>query len=150
VITMIITSDRQRRSAGRDPNLGCGRPLRPGDAWTCDRIQAVINDGPNCERNLHPLCEWCEPPKTEADVHDKSRLAQAAAPRGHQAGAKGAAFAGHLCQRVETSDGWRMGAEGAGHPEHFQPRRRVIGRIPQPGISACSLITRCEYLGVTT
>jgi HNH endonuclease len=42
-------------------------------AWTCDHIQAVINGGANRERNLHPLCEWCEPPKTEADVHEKSR-----------------------------------------------------------------------------
>jgi hypothetical protein len=24
-----------------DPSGGCGRPLRPGDAWTCDHIQAV-------------------------------------------------------------------------------------------------------------
>ena len=56
-----------------DPNLGCGRQLRPGDAWTCDHVVAVINGGPNRESNLHPLCEWCEPPKTEADVHEKSR-----------------------------------------------------------------------------
>jgi 5-methylcytosine-specific restriction enzyme A len=57
-----------------DPVLGCGRLLRPGDAWTCDHVVAVINGGPNRERNLHPLCEWCEPPKTEADVHEKSRV----------------------------------------------------------------------------
>jgi 5-methylcytosine-specific restriction enzyme A len=48
--------------------------LRPGDAWTCDHVTAVINGGPNRESNLHPLCEWCEPPKTEADVHEKSRF----------------------------------------------------------------------------
>ncbi len=57
-----------------DPAHGCGRPLRPGDAWTCDHIQAVINGGPNRESNLHPLCEWCEPPKTEADMQEKSRV----------------------------------------------------------------------------
>jgi 5-methylcytosine-specific restriction protein A len=56
-----------------DPGLGCGRPLRPGDAWTCDHIEAIINGGANRESNLHPLCEWCEPLKTEADVHEKSR-----------------------------------------------------------------------------
>jgi 5-methylcytosine-specific restriction enzyme A len=56
-----------------DPVLGCGRLLRPGDAWTCDHVVAVINGGPNRESNLHPLCEWCEPTKTEADVHEKSR-----------------------------------------------------------------------------
>jgi 5-methylcytosine-specific restriction protein A len=33
----------------------------------------LINGGANRESNLHPLCEWCEPPKTEADVHEKSR-----------------------------------------------------------------------------
>jgi 5-methylcytosine-specific restriction enzyme A len=57
-----------------DPLHGCGRHLRPGDAWTCDHINAVINGGPNRETNLHPLCEWCEPPKTEAGVHEKSRV----------------------------------------------------------------------------
>jgi hypothetical protein len=55
-----------------DPKLGCGRPLRPGDAWTCDHIQAVINGGPNRESKLHPLCEWREPTKTQADVQEKS------------------------------------------------------------------------------
>jgi 5-methylcytosine-specific restriction enzyme A len=56
-----------------DPRLGCGRPLRPGDAWTCDHIQAVINGGANRESNLHPLCEWCEPLKTAVDMQEKSR-----------------------------------------------------------------------------
>jgi hypothetical protein len=50
-----------------DPARGC--PLRPGDAWTCDHIQAVINDR-RCSRGW---CEWCEPPKTQTDVHEKSR-----------------------------------------------------------------------------
>jgi hypothetical protein len=27
----------------------------------------------NRELNLRPLCEWCEPPKTEADVRETSR-----------------------------------------------------------------------------
>jgi HNH endonuclease len=57
-----------------DPRLGCSRPLRPGDSWTCDHVQAVINGGPNWASNLHPLCEWCEPPKTQADMEDKSRV----------------------------------------------------------------------------
>lgn len=56
-----------------DPTLGCGRPIRPGDRWTCDHVEALINGGENRERNLHPLCEWCEPPKTAADVREKSR-----------------------------------------------------------------------------
>jgi 5-methylcytosine-specific restriction enzyme A len=46
-------------------NDGCGRDIRPGDAWSCDHIEA-INGGPNRESNLHPLCEWCNPPKTGA------------------------------------------------------------------------------------
>jgi hypothetical protein len=33
----------------------------------------VINGGASRGYNLHPVCEWCEPPKTEADVHEKSR-----------------------------------------------------------------------------
>ncbi len=63
----------ERFSRRCDPRLGCGRPLRPGDAWTCDHIQAVINGGANRESNLHPLCEWCEPLKTVVDMHEKSR-----------------------------------------------------------------------------
>jgi hypothetical protein len=46
---------------------------RPGDAWTCDHIEAVINGGANRESNLHPLCEWCKPLKTAADMGEKSR-----------------------------------------------------------------------------
>lgn len=56
-----------------DPELGCGRVLRPGDRWTCDHVHALINGGENRENNLHPLCEWCEPSKTQADVREKSR-----------------------------------------------------------------------------
>ena len=36
------------RLNGASPSGGC-RPLRPGDAWTCDHILAVINGGPNRE-----------------------------------------------------------------------------------------------------
>ena len=56
-----------------DRDGGCGRRIRPGDKWTCDHRLAMINGGENRERNLHPLCEWCEPPKTTADVGEKSR-----------------------------------------------------------------------------
>jgi 5-methylcytosine-specific restriction enzyme A len=63
--------ERYDRRCG--PVLGCRRPLRSGDAWTCDHIHAVIDGGPNREINLHPLCEWCEPPKTQADMQEKSR-----------------------------------------------------------------------------
>ena len=55
-----------------DPAGGCGRAIRPGDAWTCDHVEAIINGGANRERNLHPLWAWCEPVKTRADVRLKS------------------------------------------------------------------------------
>ena len=55
-----------------DPNGGCGRPIRPGDKWTCDHIKALINKGANRENNLHPLCAWCDPIKTGADIAEKS------------------------------------------------------------------------------
>jgi 5-methylcytosine-specific restriction protein A len=57
-----------------DPAGGCGRPLRPGDAWVCDHAEALVNGGANRERNLRPLCGWCGTLKTEADVHEKSSL----------------------------------------------------------------------------
>jgi HNH endonuclease len=92
-----------------DPARGCGRPLRPGDAWTCDHIEAVINGGANRERNLHPLCEWCEPPKTQADVHENRRGApcrahsQAGGSTGWMAGGKGGR------QPVSTNTAFREG-----------------------------------------
>jgi hypothetical protein len=68
----------------------------------------VINGGANRERNLHPLCEWCEPPKTEAD--EVTELSQAASPRWHQSGAEGASASGNDRERVEAPDGWWLGA----------------------------------------
>jgi 5-methylcytosine-specific restriction enzyme A len=55
-----------------DPAGGCGRAIRPGDAWTCDHVKAIVNGGANRENNLHPLCAWCDPPKTRSDVKLKS------------------------------------------------------------------------------
>jgi 5-methylcytosine-specific restriction enzyme A len=57
-----------------DPEGGCGRDLRPGDLWECDHVTAIINGGANRESNLHPLCAWCHPGKTRADVAEKSRI----------------------------------------------------------------------------
>lgn len=51
---------------------GCGRPIRSVDHWTCDHKKALIKGGENRESNLHPLCEWCDPPKTAADQAEKS------------------------------------------------------------------------------
>lgn len=53
---------------------GCTRPIATGDAWTCDHKQALINGGENRERNLQPLCAWCNPAKNAADVADKSKV----------------------------------------------------------------------------
>lgn len=53
---------------------GCGRPIRPGDKWTCDHGVALINGGENRERNLHPLCAWCNPDKNASDVAEKSMV----------------------------------------------------------------------------
>ena len=53
---------------------GCGRKIRPGDAWTLDHIKALINAGENREQNLHPLCSWCNPLKNAADVAEKSAV----------------------------------------------------------------------------
>jgi hypothetical protein len=38
---------------------------------------AVINGGGSRELNLHPLCEWCEPPKTVADMEESRGLSRA-------------------------------------------------------------------------
>lgn len=57
---------------------GCTRPIRPGDEWTCDHKKALINGGENRERNLQPLCDWCNPSKNAADVAEKSAVADKA------------------------------------------------------------------------
>jgi 5-methylcytosine-specific restriction endonuclease McrA len=53
---------------------GCTRPIAPGDKWTCDHKKALINGGENRERNLQPLCDWCDPKKTAADIAEKSAV----------------------------------------------------------------------------
>ena len=64
----------QRFGRRCDPNGGCGRPIRPGDKWTCDHRAALINGGRNRELNLRPLCEWCDTNKTAVDVAEKSKV----------------------------------------------------------------------------
>ena len=86
---------------------GCGRELGPGDAWTCDHIVAIINGGENRERNLHPLCEWCHPPKTGADVAEKSRMYRAQLRHaGIKVRAKGRPLPGTV------ASGWRKRMDG--------------------------------------
>lgn len=55
---------------------GCTRPLSGTDPWICDHKIALINGGENREKNLQPLCDWCEPSKTTADVAEKSKVYQ--------------------------------------------------------------------------
>lgn len=50
----------------------CTREIRSGDKWTCDHIKAIINGGENRERNLQPLCTWCQPEKDRQDIAIKS------------------------------------------------------------------------------
>lgn len=51
----------------------CERKIASGVKWICDHIVALINGGENREQNLQPLCTWCEPDKTAADVAVKSK-----------------------------------------------------------------------------
>lgn len=57
----------------------CYRVIRPGVEWTCDHKIALINGGENRERNLQPLCDWCNPLKNKADVAEKSAVYDRAA-----------------------------------------------------------------------
>jgi 5-methylcytosine-specific restriction endonuclease McrA len=52
----------------------CTREIRPGDAWTCEHVKALINGGENRESNLDITCEWCLPVKNAEDVSEKSRV----------------------------------------------------------------------------
>jgi hypothetical protein len=67
---------------------------------------AVINGGANRECNLHPLCEWCEPPKTEADVHEKSRSRRRLRHAGIKLAPKGRPLPGTI------ASGWKHRMDG--------------------------------------
>ena len=56
----------------------CGKPIRPGERWTCDHVKAVILGGENRESNGQPLCRDCTPKKDAADVAEKSKIADMA------------------------------------------------------------------------
>lgn len=45
------------------------------EPWTCDHKIALINGGENRERNLRPLCDWCNPLKNADDLAEKSKVA---------------------------------------------------------------------------
>lgn len=54
---------------------GCGRRIRPGEAWQLDHVDALINGGRNDESNLQPLLTEHHKNKTRADVAEKSKTA---------------------------------------------------------------------------
>jgi len=49
-----------------------GRKIRPGEAWECDHIVAVINGGEHRESNLAPALVDPHKEKTALDVAEKS------------------------------------------------------------------------------
>lgn len=53
-----------------------GRKIRPGDAWQCDHIIAIINGGANREGNLAPLLTDRHREKTAEDLAIKSKTAR--------------------------------------------------------------------------
>ena len=55
------------------------RKIRPGDAWECDHVIALINGGANCESNLAPLLTETHREKTAEDVATKSKTYRLAA-----------------------------------------------------------------------
>lgn len=54
----------------------CGVKIRPGMAWQCDHVVAIINGGANDEDNLQTLCGGCHKAKTAADVAQKAKSAR--------------------------------------------------------------------------
>lgn len=52
------------------------RKIRPGEAWECDHVVAVINGGANAEHNLAPALKAPHRLKTDEDVALKSKTAR--------------------------------------------------------------------------
>lgn len=52
------------------------RKIRPGEAWQCDHVVALINGGENRESNLAPILEEQHHAKTAEDVAEKSKVAR--------------------------------------------------------------------------
>lgn len=53
-----------------------GRKIRPGEAWQCDHVKALINGGENRESNLAPALAEAHREKTAEDVAIKSKVAR--------------------------------------------------------------------------
>lgn len=52
----------------------CTLPIVGGRFPTYDHIRAIVNGGENRESNVQLLCSACHPPKTAADVAEKSSI----------------------------------------------------------------------------
>lgn len=50
--------------------------IRPGDAWECDHVVALINGGENRENNLAPALKEKHREKTDVDLATKSKIAR--------------------------------------------------------------------------
>ena len=63
---------------GRTCQFGCGRTIRPDDAWETDHTIAIINGGANRERNLRTLLAGPEHrgKKSKAAVAEKAMVPQ--------------------------------------------------------------------------
>ena len=53
----------------------CTRKIRPGEAWACDHVVALVNGGSHSESNMQVICEWCHKKKTAVDVAIKRKTA---------------------------------------------------------------------------
>jgi 5-methylcytosine-specific restriction enzyme A len=53
-----------------------GRRIRPGEAWDCDHVVALVNGGEHREGNLAPALKAAHAVKTKADVAEKSITAR--------------------------------------------------------------------------
>jgi 5-methylcytosine-specific restriction endonuclease McrA len=76
-----------------------GRKIRPGEAWDCDHVLALVNGGENREANLAPALRDAHRAKTADDVAQKSKDARVRAkhlglwkPRSTLAGSKRSRF----------------------------------------------------------
>jgi 5-methylcytosine-specific restriction enzyme A len=62
----------------------CKLPIKPGEIWQADHVQALINGGEHRESNLAPAHGHCHVGKSALDLKEKAKVA---AMRGKHTGA---------------------------------------------------------------